>query len=105
MRANRRASPAPGFSTFVEKSLSQFSPRGYGMVTGPSHLLLGATAERQFQYVPRPAAAIRLAQTHSLERGGLVNSRHPALIATAVVLGIAFVALGIVYWAVPAGSL
>jgi len=34
-----------------------------------------------------------------------VNTRHPAVIATAVVLGIAFVVLGIVYWAVPAGSL
>ena len=34
-----------------------------------------------------------------------MNTRHPAVIATAVVLGIAFVVLGIVYWAVPAGSL
>ena len=34
-----------------------------------------------------------------------MNTRHPALIATAVVLGIAFVVLGIVYWAVPAESL
>ena len=34
-----------------------------------------------------------------------MNTRHPALIATAVVLGIVFVVLGIVYWAVPAGSL
>jgi len=34
-----------------------------------------------------------------------VNTRHPVLIATAVVLGIVFIVLGIVYFAVPAGSL
>jgi hypothetical protein len=34
-----------------------------------------------------------------------VNTRHPAIIVAAVVLGIAFVALGIFYWVEPAGSL
>ena len=34
-----------------------------------------------------------------------MNTRHPVLIATAVVLGIVFIVLGIVYFAVPAGSL
>ena len=34
-----------------------------------------------------------------------MNTRHPVVIATAVVLGIVFIVLGIVYFAVPAGSL
>jgi hypothetical protein len=36
---------------------------------------------------------------------GWVNTRHPVAIGLAVVLGIALVALAIVYWAEPAGSL
>src|SRR5436190_20490091 len=74
------------------------------MLAGRSHLPLAPAGGRPFQYVPRPAAAVG-SHGHTLERGGLVNTRHPAVIATAVVLGIAFVVLGIVYWAVPAGSL
>jgi hypothetical protein len=34
-----------------------------------------------------------------------MNARHPAVIVAAVILGIAFVALGIYYWIEPAGSL
>ena len=34
-----------------------------------------------------------------------MNTRHPAVIVAAIVLGIAFVVLGIVYWIEPAGSL
>ena len=34
-----------------------------------------------------------------------MNTRHPAVIVAAVVFGIAFVVLGIVYWVEPAGSL
>lgn len=34
-----------------------------------------------------------------------MNARHPAVIVAAVILGIAFVALGIYYWVEPAGSL
>jgi hypothetical protein len=34
-----------------------------------------------------------------------VNTRHPAVIALAAVLGVAFIVLAIVYWAEPAGSL
>jgi hypothetical protein len=34
-----------------------------------------------------------------------VNTRHPAVIALAVILGIAFVVLAVVYWAEPARSL
>lgn len=34
-----------------------------------------------------------------------MNTRHPAVIAAAVILGIAFIALGIYYWVEPAGSL
>ena len=34
-----------------------------------------------------------------------MNTRHPAVIAIAIVLGIALVVIGIVYWVEPAGSL
>ena len=34
-----------------------------------------------------------------------MNTRHPIVIAAAVVLGIIFIALGIVYWVEPASSL
>ena len=34
-----------------------------------------------------------------------MNTRHPALTIIAVVLGIAFIVLAIVYWVEPAGSL
>jgi hypothetical protein len=34
-----------------------------------------------------------------------MSARHPAVIVVAVVFGIAFVALGVYYWAEPAGSL
>jgi hypothetical protein len=34
-----------------------------------------------------------------------VNTRHPAVIVAAVILGVAFIALGIYYWVEPAGSL
>jgi len=34
-----------------------------------------------------------------------VNTRHPVLIGAAVVLGVAFIILGVVYWIEPAGSL
>jgi uncharacterized membrane protein len=34
-----------------------------------------------------------------------VNTRHPAVVAAAVILGVAFIVLGIVYWVEPAGSL
>jgi len=34
-----------------------------------------------------------------------VNTRHPAVIVAAIVIGLAFVVLGIVYWVEPAGSL
>jgi len=34
-----------------------------------------------------------------------VNTRHPVVIGLAVVLGVAFIVLAIVYWAEPAGSL
>ena len=34
-----------------------------------------------------------------------MNARHPAVVATAVVLGIAFIALAVYYWVEPAGSL
>ena len=34
-----------------------------------------------------------------------MNTRHPAVIGAALVFGIAFVVLGIVYWVEPAGSL
>jgi hypothetical protein len=34
-----------------------------------------------------------------------VNTRHPALITAAFIVGIALIALAIVYWAEPAGSL
>jgi hypothetical protein len=34
-----------------------------------------------------------------------VNTRHPAVIVAAIVLGVAFVVIGIVYWIEPAGSL
>ena len=34
-----------------------------------------------------------------------MNTRHPAVIALAAVLGVAFIVLAIVYWAEPAGSL
>ncbi len=34
-----------------------------------------------------------------------MNARHPVVVGAAIVLGIAFVVLGIVYWAEPAGSL
>lgn len=34
-----------------------------------------------------------------------MNTRHPVVIGAAIVLGIAFVVLGIVYWIEPAGSL
>jgi len=34
-----------------------------------------------------------------------MNTRHPVVIGAAVVLGIAFIALGAYYWIEPAGSL
>jgi hypothetical protein len=34
-----------------------------------------------------------------------VNTRHPAVVAIAVILGIALIALAVVYWIEPAGSL
>lgn len=34
-----------------------------------------------------------------------MNIRHPVVIGAAIVLGIAFIALGIYYWVEPAGSL
>ncbi|HKB19863.1 MAG TPA: hypothetical protein VKC65_02535 [Gaiellaceae bacterium] len=34
-----------------------------------------------------------------------MNTRHPVVIAVAVVFGIAFIVLAVVYWAEPAGSL
>ena len=34
-----------------------------------------------------------------------MNIRHPAVIGAAVVFGIAFIVLGIIYWVEPAGSL
>jgi len=34
-----------------------------------------------------------------------VNTRHPAVVVTAFVLGVALIVLAIVYWAEPAGSL
>lgn len=34
-----------------------------------------------------------------------MNTRHPAVIVAAIVLGVAFVVIGIVYWIEPAGSL
>ena len=34
-----------------------------------------------------------------------MNTRHPVVIGLAVVLGVAFIVLAIVYWAEPAGSL
>ena len=34
-----------------------------------------------------------------------MNTRHPAVIVAAVILGIALIVLAIVYWAEPAGSL
>ena len=34
-----------------------------------------------------------------------MNTRHPAVIVAAVILGVAFIALGIYYWVEPAGSL
>jgi ammonia channel protein AmtB len=34
-----------------------------------------------------------------------VNTRHPAVIAAAAILGVICIALAIVYWAEPAGSL
>jgi len=34
-----------------------------------------------------------------------VNTRHPVVIGLAIVLGVAFIVLGIVYWVEPAGSL
>jgi drug/metabolite transporter (DMT)-like permease len=34
-----------------------------------------------------------------------VNTRHPVVIALAVIFGIALIVLGVVYWVEPAGSL
>jgi len=34
-----------------------------------------------------------------------VNRRHPVVVGLAIVLGVAFIALAVVYWAEPAGSL
>jgi hypothetical protein len=34
-----------------------------------------------------------------------VNTRHPVVIGLAIVLGVAFIVLAVVYWAEPAGSL
>jgi hypothetical protein len=34
-----------------------------------------------------------------------VNTRHPVVVGLAIVLGVAFIALAVVYWAEPAGSL
>ncbi len=34
-----------------------------------------------------------------------MNTRHPVVIGLAIVLGVAFIVLAVVYWAEPAGSL
>lgn len=34
-----------------------------------------------------------------------MNTRHPVVVGLAIVLGVAFIALAVVYWAEPAGSL
>jgi hypothetical protein len=34
-----------------------------------------------------------------------VNAKHPAVVALAVIVGVALIVLAIVYWAEPAGSL
>ena len=34
-----------------------------------------------------------------------MNRRHPVVVGLAIVLGVAFIALAVVYWAEPAGSL
>jgi hypothetical protein len=34
-----------------------------------------------------------------------VNTRHPAVIAAAAIIGVALIVLAVVYWAEPAGSL
>lgn len=34
-----------------------------------------------------------------------MNTRHPAVVAVAAILGVAFIVAAVVYWAEPAGSL
>src|SRR6266487_4812585 len=85
----------PPASNARERSLCQVEPRG-GWCRHPTRRL----SERD-----DPAQDVLFSAVLRNESREHVNTKHPAVIAVAFVVGVALIVLAVVYWAEPAGSL